>query len=218
MKTLERVFEQHSLDFYGDLQDLDINYSAVKQALKGYYTLKHQGRLDNTQYLSIVDFSRPSTEERLYIIDMDNCCLYYKGYVAHGRNTGELYANDFSNRPQTNKSSLGFYKTAELYSGRNGLSMRLDGLEQNFNSNARNRAIVLHGADYVSEQWITENGHLGRSRGCPAIEMSHVPKIVDRIKNGSCMFIYKDYQYYERESFYLNNMLYLRSLAMLSDL
>ncbi len=159
------------------------------QALKGYLLLKDRGIIKNEK-LTIVDFSVSSKNKRLWVIDMQDLKVVLQSYVAHGRNTGQEYASVFSNKIDSHMSSLGFYKTAEVYHGRNGLSLRLDGLEKGINDNARVRAIVIHGADYASESLVKSQGRLGRSFGCPAVPMEVNKKLIDLIKQDSCLFIY----------------------------
>ena len=114
----------------------------------------------------------------------------YSSVVAHGRNTGAEYARSFSNQPRSNKSSLGFYITQETYFGAHGLSLKLDGFEKGINDMARERAIVMHGADYAHEKVISRKGYLGRSFGCPAVPPHLTKKIIEKIKNGNCLFVY----------------------------
>jgi hypothetical protein len=121
---------------------------------------------------------------------MDKNEILFHSLVAHGRNTGDEFANEFSNVTDSNKSSVGFYATGELYNGKHGLSMRLDGLQKGLNDNARQRAVVVHGADYVSESFIKQNKRLGRSQGCPALPVEMNNKIISIIKDKSCLFIY----------------------------
>jgi hypothetical protein len=128
--------------------------------------------------------------------------LLYVCLVAHGKNSGEKIPDHFSNKPESLESSLGFYMTAETYSGKHGYSLRLDGLEKNINDNARMREIVIHGADYVSQQFIDSHGRLGRSWGCPAIPVEISREVIDSISNGSCIFIYgKDESYFLKSAF-----------------
>ena len=110
--------------------------------------------------------------------------------MAHGRNTGDEYANSFSNAAESFKSSLGFYATAEIYKGKHGISLKLDGLEKGINNNARERAVVMHGADYVANSFIKNHQRLGRSLGCPAIPVAFTKEIINTIKDKSCLFIY----------------------------
>lgn len=158
-------------------------------ALKGFEKLKEAGKIKHNK-LSIVDFSQASTKKRLYVIDLDEQKLLFNTLVAHGRNTGTLMATNFSNTNSSNQSSLGFYVTAEKYFGKHGLSMRMDGMESGLNSNARERAIVMHAADYVSEGFAKSMGFIGRSWGCPAVNPKENKPIVDAIANGSVLFIY----------------------------
>jgi hypothetical protein len=183
-----------------DLGANRLNKQAFTLAVNGYLKLKNQGKLKNTNLLTIADFSQPSTQKRLYIIDIKKKKLLINTVVAHGRNTGLLTANSFSNTAESFKSSPGFYVTAETYEGKHGLSLRLDGVERNINDNARDRAIVMHGADYTSSSFIKSTGYLGRSFGCPAIPMELTNTIINTIRNGSCMFIYAPDKTYLKQS------------------
>lgn len=144
----------------------------------------------NSTILTIVDFSLPSTSKRLWIVDLTTKTVQLNSVVAHGRNSGELMANNFSNQPESFQSSIGFYKTGETYIGKHGYSLRLDGLEKGVNDQARNRAIVIHGADYANESFAKINGRLGRSLGCPALPTELSSKAIDLIKDGSLLFIF----------------------------
>lgn len=172
---------------------------SVTLALAGWEKLEHQlGK----QLLTVIDFTLPSTEKRLWVIDVDKKEIVLNTVVAHGRNSGELHAEKFSNRPESYQSSLGFYLTAETYRGKHGYSLRLDGLEKGFNDQARARAIVIHGADYAREEFAKATGRLGRSLGCPALPTELSAKVIDLIKNGSLIFIYgKDPAYLGSSSF-----------------
>lgn len=144
----------------------------------------------NDSLLTILDFSKPSNEERLYLIDIKNQQLLIKSLVAHGQNSGSLYAESFSNRPKSHMSSLGMYVTAYTYSGKHGYSLRLNGIDRGMNDKAFERAIVVHGANYVSKKYITEVGRIGRSFGCPALPPHKSDAIINFIKEGSCLYIY----------------------------
>ena len=174
-----------------------------EMAYKGYITLKGKNGL-NRNILTIADFSLPSTEKRLWVFDMDKKEILFNEWVAHGKNSGENYAAKFSNIPHTNMSSIGFYITGDTYSGKHGLSLYLDGQEEEFNSKARERAIVIHGADYVSENFIKAYGRLGRSFGCPALSMDSYKQIIESISRGSCLFIYYPDKTYLKRSTVLN--------------
>lgn len=140
--------------------------------------------------LAVIDFSKPSTEHRLWVFDLETRELTLTDYVAHGQGSGGINTTDFSNRPGSHQTSLGMFRTSETYVGRNGYSLRLDGLEPGFNDRARDRAIVMHGADYVSEGAIKRLGRLGRSWGCPAVRADIARTLIDDIKNGQYLFAY----------------------------
>ena len=165
------------------------NLESFKEALKGFYLLKEKG-LVQKDILTLVDFSLSSNVKRLWVIDLSTNTILYNSLVAHGRNTGDEYANSFSNANSSFKSSLGFYATGEIYNGKHGMSLKLDGLERGVNNNARERGVVIHSADYVSNSFIKNNKRLGRSLGCPAIPTESLNGIVNTIKNKSCLFIY----------------------------
>lgn len=165
------------------------NLESFKEALKGFYLLKEKGLIQKN-ILTLVDFSLSSNIKRLWVIDLDTNTILYNSLVAHGRNTGEEYANSFSNSNSSYKSSLGFYVTGEIYNGKHGMSLKLDGLEKGVNDNARERGVVMHSANYVSNSFIKNNKRLGRSQGCPAIPAESLKEIVNTIKNKSCLFIY----------------------------
>jgi hypothetical protein len=159
------------------------------QAFEGFERLKEKGLVEK-DILTIVDFSLSSNQKRLWVIDMTTHTILFHSLVAHGRNTGNEFATKFSNKSESNQSSLGFYATGEIYTGKHGKSLRLDGLEKGVNDNARNRAVVIHGADYVSESFIRNHSRLGRSLGCPALPVELNAKIIEVIKEKSCLFIY----------------------------
>jgi hypothetical protein len=164
-------------------------FECFNLALDGFNLLKNKG-LVQKNILTLVDFSLSSNTKRLWVIDLDKKVIMFQTLVAHGRNTGEEFAKEFSNRAESFKSSIGFYATGEIYDGKHGLSLKLDGLEKGLNDKARERAVVIHGADYVSESFIKQNKRLGRSQGCPAIPVEMNAKIINVIKDKSCLFIY----------------------------
>jgi hypothetical protein len=180
--------------------DGKLTYCIFENAIESLDELE----FDNENLITIIDFSKPSTEKRLYVIDLKNQKLLYHTLVAHGKNSGMAEARKFSNTNRSLQSSLGIYSTAEIYFGKHGYSLRLDGLEKGFNDNARKRAIVIHGAKYVSTDFIKDHGRLGRSWGCPAIPTELTNEIIDLIKGGSCLYIYADDENYLDNSIIFN--------------
>jgi hypothetical protein len=178
-----------------------IQYNIFKTAISGFSQIEN---IKKKNLITIIDFSRPSSLNRFYVIDLEHKKLVYNCLVAHGKNSGDLYPNSFSNTPETLKSSLGFYLTGETYSGKHGYALRLDGLENGINNNARSREIVIHGADYVSEEFVRKYGRLGKSWGCPALPVEMTKEIIDMISGGSCLFIYADDKYYREHSAFLS--------------
>ena len=182
-------FTSYSSILYNKLNDNALSFEAFKFGLKGYLKLQNEHQLKNSKYLTIVDMSSSSNNERFFIINMNTQEIEHKSLVAHGRNSGLEYAEKFSNIKSSHQTSLGFYKTAETYIGKHGVSLRLDGLEYS-NNKARERAIVIHAADYATENFIARNGRLGRSYGCPSLPKEGYEKVIEKIKEGSCLFIY----------------------------
>ena len=162
----------------------------LQTALAGYELLLEEQSVNRPEVITIIDFSLPSVKERLWVLDLIHGKVLFHCLVSHGRNSGELMAENFSNTPGSNASSPGFYTTGETYIGKHGLSLTLDGLEAGINDKARARAIVIHGADYVSADFIRNHGRLGRSFGCPAVPAELSKEIIQTIKGGSCLFIY----------------------------
>lgn len=181
------------------LAETGLSRKVFEMALRGMEKLKKAKRL-HSNILSIVDFSKASVDKRLFVIDLDNDVMLFNTWVAHGRNSGKELANSFSDRPRSNKSSLGFYVTGGTYQGSNGYSLKLLGMEKGFNSNALKRAIVLHGADYVNEDYIQSQGYIGRSQGCPAVKPDVSEPLINSIKDGSCLFIYHPSSLYIKKS------------------
>ena len=154
--------------------------------------------------LAVIDFSLPSSEPRLWIFDLARKALVLEDLVAHGRNSGDNLATAFSNREGSHQSSIGLFRAAESYVGRHGYSLRMDGLEPGINDKARDRAIVIHGADYVDPEWIERHGRIGRSQGCPAVRQAVAGKVVDSLKDGQFLFSYYPDRQWLRTSPYLN--------------
>jgi hypothetical protein len=183
--SVKRTYDAVGLEKY------NLSLDAFRYAMIGYMSLDQQGKLNaEKQLLTVIDFSKPSTEKRFWTIDLKNRVVKFHTYVSHGRNTGENFAKNFSNRANSNSSSLGFYVTAETYVGSKGYSLRLDGMDRGFNDNIRKRAVVMHDADYVSEKWIKQYGRLGRSQGCPALPKEISKTVIDTIKGGTAIFAY----------------------------
>ena len=169
------------------------------KAFEGYEQLKKLGRVKN-EILTIIDFSLSSTQERMWVIDMTTQRVLLQSLVSHGMNSGTEYAKSFSNENNSHKSSLGFYLTGETYNGKHGLSMKLDGQEFGVNHNARERAVVVHGAEYVNKNLIKTQGYIGRSQGCPAVPMNMTKKLIDLIKNQSVLYIHHPSRIYMNKS------------------
>ena len=190
--NVESTTGNSTLDLYNSLNANSFAMPSVQsftQAVQGFDLLKSQGKIKKN-LLTLIDFSKSSNTKRLWIIDMDTKTILYNTLVAHGRNSGNEFATSFSNLGSSNKSSLGFYATGEIYMGKHGESMKLDGLEPGVNSNARNRAVVMHAADYVSESFAKQHNRIGRSLGCPALPNHLNKEIINLIKGKSCLFIY----------------------------
>jgi hypothetical protein len=184
------IIDSTAHSIYSDLNNSELSYQVFLKAFNGYYTFKKKGLIENTQVLTIIDFDKPSAEKRFFIVDMEKHEIVVNSYVAHGQKTGELEAQYFSNKENSHQSSLGFYLTDEIYFGKHGMSLRLDGLERGINDNARKRNIVVHSADYVSEEYIAKNNRLGRSWGCPALPEEGYEEVIDYIKDRSLLFVY----------------------------
>lgn len=165
-----------------------VNWRAFRQAVAGFNKIENRKR----DILTLIDFSRPSTEKRLYVFDMKQHKLLFSSVVSHGKNSGDNYATSFSNEYGSYKSSLGFYLTESTYQGKNGYSLILNGLEKGINDRARERAIVMHGAAYANPAVVSKGGRLGRSFGCPAVPQKLSRPIIDAIKGGSVMYIYAE--------------------------
>ncbi len=179
-----------------NLNSFGLSKKAFDAAVKGFVYLRSMGKLKNDNILSIIDFSLPSSKKRLFVIDLKNFKVLFNTYVAHGRNSGKEFADQFSNEPESFKSSLGFYVTKDTYSGAHGFSLHLEGEEKGINDNAYSRSIVMHSAAYVDESVVRTKGFIGRSLGCPALPAKIYKPIIEKIKNGSCLFLYSPNQYY----------------------
>ena len=198
-KTPEKIANNVSITFekrvnivYNNLNSNKFalpHLESFSKALQGFYLLKEKG-LIKKDIITLIDFSLPSTSKRLWVIDLQTNTILFHSYVSHGMNSGVEYANSFSNKPESLKSSLGFYATAESYIGKHGLSLKLDGLERGVNDKARAREIVIHGAEYANPSILKSQNYLGRSQGCPALPVEISKKIINTIKDKSCLYIY----------------------------
>ncbi|WP_166432430.1 murein L,D-transpeptidase catalytic domain family protein [Pseudomonas sediminis] len=160
---------------------------ALQGALQALRCAEREGAGEGRR-LAVIDYSRSSLERRLWVFDLTHGRLLQREFVAHGRQSGELFAEHFSNQPGSNQSSLGLFRGAESYKGRHGHSLRLDGLEPGLNDQARARALVIHGADYVAPTWAQKYGRMGRSLGCPAVQQEVIGVLVDQLKDGQYLF------------------------------
>jgi len=181
-------------------EKLHINTKAFMLAIKGYEKLKVLGKITNQRYLTIADLSKASSEPRLYIIDMEKQALLLQTFVAHGKNSGLLFAEQFSNLVGSFQSSLGFFITGNPYQGKHGKSLVLKGMESGINDKAEKRSIVLHGADYANQGFVKQQGYLGRSLGCPAVPNNQVEMIIEAIQGASCLFVYASDKQYLQQS------------------
>lgn len=199
-ETLKFInFELDVLKIYEDagLAEAGLSLEVFNKAMVGYLNLMHEGAIADKKILTIADFDVPSTQKRLWVLDLENNKLLYNSLVAHGKNSGWKEAGQFSNTIESEMSSLGFFVTQGTYQGKHGLSLKLEGLDKNFNDNASKRNVVVHGADYVSESFVDKNGFLGRSQGCPALPMDMHEKIIDTIKEKTVLYLHaSDAGYY----------------------
>ncbi|WP_165864873.1 murein L,D-transpeptidase catalytic domain family protein [Rufibacter latericius] len=181
---LENLYDE------ADLRKKGLDFDVFKRAATGFYNLKEKNKLSRTKdLLTVIDFNKPSTEKRLWIVDLNKKKVLYHSLVAHGMGSGNEKAVKFSNVVNSHMSSLGFYVTENTYIGKHGLSLKLNGLDRGFNTNAKSRAVVVHGADYVSESFVKQHGRLGRSHGCPALPKEITTEVVQLIKGGTCLYI-----------------------------
>ena len=187
------------------LEKQGLDSKAFEYAWRGYYNLLKKGLIRKRTVLSICDFSQSCCSKRMYVIDVQHHKLLFRTYVAHGQNSGEEYATTFSNEPDSYKSSLGFYVTNKVYYGRNGLSLRLSGVDSGYNDLALKRNIVLHGSSYVGDKYMQNFGTLGTSLGCPALPSAISGRIIRAVRDGSCLFIYHPTQQYLENSIIINS-------------
>ncbi len=180
-----------------------LNQQALRHAVAAMQCAVNHGA-EAASRLAVIDYSQPSTARRLWIFDLQRKRLLLSDYVAHGRRSGENFAQSFSNREGSYQSSLGLFRTAESYRGKHGYSLRMDGLEPGLNDLARERAIVIHGASYVDPRLVRSQGRIGRSLGCPAVRPEVARMVVDKLKGGQFLFAWHSDQRWLRNSAYLD--------------
>lgn len=181
----------------------NLNDKVLQRALQASECAVSHG-VQSPQRLAVIDFSLPSSQKRLWIFDLEKGALVLRDLVAHGKNSGMVRATAFSNREGSFQSSIGLFRASESYQGRHGIALRLDGLEQGVNDLARQRAIVIHGADYVNQSWVKDYGRIGRSHGCPAVSQKVIHEVVDSLKGGQLVFTYYPDQKWLQSSDFLH--------------
>ena len=179
-----------------------LNKKVLKLALTAYQNASTKGAVKKP-VLTVIDYSLPSSKQRMWIFDVRNSRLLYNTYVAHGKNSGMDIPNHFSNQTSSKQTSLGTYVTRDTYIGSKGYSLNLQGLEKGFNDNAYNRRVVSHGAWYVEPDFIKKAGRAGRSWGCPSIAKTLAKPVINTIKGGSVVFAYYPDHKYLSHSGYL---------------
>jgi hypothetical protein len=187
-----------------NLENLGLAKNIFEYAFLGYNRMLEEGMVSKSNVISIVDFSQSSRNKRLFILDLETEKVLMQTYVAHGQGSGGEYATAFSNKPNSHKSSLGFYVTKNTYLGQHGLSLVINGIEKGINDNAEARKIVIHGANYVGDRYLQARPFIGRSHGCPAVASRLSKNIIETIKDGSVLFIYHPTTSYLNKSRILN--------------
>ncbi|HZH88794.1 MAG TPA: murein L,D-transpeptidase catalytic domain family protein [Chitinophagaceae bacterium] len=201
------------------LQDSLLPEEVFNNAYVGFRNMIEAQAIDqNASILTVIDMSQSSNKKRMWIIDIASQEILLNTYVAHGRNSGNEFAKQHSNQLNSYQSSPGFYRTANAYYGKHGLSLRLEGLDTMYNDLAMRRAIVLHGADYVHEDFIKQHSRLGRSLGCPAVPQKDRTFIIETIKDGHCLYIHFDDPEYIANSKWLQNRVDVQDYSQLSIL
>ena len=197
-------FVQFELEMYNlyeeiGLEKAGLNLEVFNKAMVGYLNLVHAGEIKNKNVLTIADFDKHSSQKRLWVIDLSARKILHQSLVAHGKNSGWDMAESFSNVLGSEMSSVGFYLTKDTYTGKHGLSLKLAGLDEGYNKNAYDRNVVVHGADYVSEDFVKQHGRLGRSQGCPALPMGTHREVIKDIKDGSLLYLHSSAANYESD-------------------
>jgi hypothetical protein len=192
VSAAKEMFSQYVADIYdvAQLQQTGLDPDVFQKAIIGYLNLKLANKLSaNSNVITVVDFNRSSREKRMWIVDLLNKTLLLHTWVSHGQGSGNDMATAFSDTEHSHQSSLGFYVTDDVYYGKHGRSLRLDGMDAGFNSHARQRAVVIHAANYVCQNTINQLGRLGRSHGCPAVSPEVSEKVINTIKGKNMLFI-----------------------------
>jgi hypothetical protein len=184
-------------------QASNLDRKVLKLSLTAYQKARKQG-LNDKEVLTIIDYSKPSSQRRLWVVDMKHNRVLFNTYVAHGKNSGAANSTSFSNRPNSLKSSFGVFLTENVYTGHDGYSMRIQGLEHGVNDNAYRRNVVFHGANYVGEQMVRARGMMGRSWGCMAVSRDVVKPLINTIKNRSLVFAYYPDSHWLKHSTFLS--------------
>lgn len=209
------AYDQYVKDIYSkaNLENSGMAFNVFQKALVGHQNFKQKKLVSSDKSIvTIIDFTKPSRTKRMWIVDLEKKKVLYNDLVAHGRNTGEEKAVYFSNKPNSFMSSMGFYVTDKTYFGKHGLSLRVAGMDKEYNSNAMSRAIVIHGADYVSEAFIKQYGRLGRSLGCPALPQAITKDVIQVIKDRTTIYIHGADKNYTSD--FLNQQLAVESFAL----
>lgn len=193
------------MDYWDDVDLGDVDKKVFKMALAAARCAVKNGVASNPKTLTVIDYSKPSTANRFWVYDLRTRELMYEELVAHGQGSGANMATTFSNEPETHRTSIGLFVTDDTYVGRNGYSLRLNGLDRGFNDRARERAIVMHGAPYVSAAFVKAQGRLGRSHGCPALREAVARNVIDTVKGGSLVFSYYPDKDWMKSSKYLGD-------------
>jgi hypothetical protein len=184
--------------------DAGVSPDVLNLALNAVACGVASGDLEAPPTLTLIDYSLPSTRPRLWVFDLHTGKMLFNELVAHGRNSGDNMATRFSDAMESRESSIGLFRAADTYTGHNGYSLRLDGLEPGFNGHARDRAIVMHGAPYVNEAVAKSNGRLGRSWGCPALREAVARNVIDTVRGGGVIFSYYPDPAWLKSSKFLN--------------
>jgi len=204
--SMHSAFAHHTVDIDKTVKALskksDINTKVLKHAVTAYKNAERKGLVKNPT-LTVIDYSKPSSEKRMWIFDVEKNRLSFYTHVAHGVNSGGNEISSVSNVNNSRQTSVGTFITKDTYSGSNGYSLNLEGLEKGFNDNAYARRIVIHGANYADESFVKQNGRLGRSWGCPAVSHELAKPVIDNIKGDSVVVAYYPDKEWLKQSEYL---------------